>query len=108
MARVTVEDCLRNVKNRFDLVLKASKRSREIERGDEPLVEYENDKPTVLALREIAAGLHKKTKSLEEELKIEFSEEQGDNSDVEEESLVVVEEKPEVQEEVVAVEESKD
>ena len=57
MARVTVEDCLDNVDNRFDLVLVASKRSRQIAMGKEPLVEWENDKPTVVALREIADGL---------------------------------------------------
>ena len=57
MARVTVEDCLENVDNRFDLVLVASKRSRQIAMGKEPLVEWENDKPTVVALREIADGL---------------------------------------------------
>lgn len=57
MARVTVEDCLKNVENRFKLVLLASKRARQLFLGSEPLVERENDKPTVLALREIAAGL---------------------------------------------------
>lgn len=57
MARVTVEDCLKNIHNRFDLILVASKRARQIARGAEPMVERENDKPTVLALREIAAGL---------------------------------------------------
>lgn len=58
MARVTVEDCLGKVKNRFELVLVAAKRAREIAvRGQEPLVYPENDKPTVIALREIAAGL---------------------------------------------------
>lgn len=57
MARVTVEDCLKNVENRFDLVLKASKRAHLLELGAaDPMVERENDKPTVLALREIAAG----------------------------------------------------
>lgn len=57
MARVTVEDCLENVENRFDLVLKAATRAHQIELGSaEPMVERENDKPTVLALREIAAG----------------------------------------------------
>ena len=56
MARVTVEDCLENIHNRFDLILVASKRARQIARGAEPMVEPENDKPTVLALREIAAG----------------------------------------------------
>ncbi len=54
MARVTVEDCLEKVPNRFDLVLMASKRARLIANGQSPMVEEENDKPTVLALREIA------------------------------------------------------
>lgn len=57
MARITVEDCLENVNNRFELVLTATKRARQIGHGAEPLVEEENDKPTVLALREIADGL---------------------------------------------------
>ncbi len=56
MARITVEDCLQNVPNLFQLVLVASKRARRIANGAEPSVEVENDKPTVLALREIAAG----------------------------------------------------
>lgn len=60
MARVTVEDCLEHVANRFELVMVATKRAREIAvRGEQPLVEWENDKPTVVALREIAAGLIK-------------------------------------------------
>ena len=57
MARITVEDCLKNIDNRFELVLTATKRARQIAHGAEPMVEGENDKPTVLALREIAAGL---------------------------------------------------
>ena len=57
MARVTVEDCLDNVDNRFELVLAASKRARQIANGREPMVDWENDKPTVVALREISAGL---------------------------------------------------
>ncbi|MBF0470505.1 MAG: DNA-directed RNA polymerase subunit omega [Gammaproteobacteria bacterium] len=57
MARVTVEDCLQNVDNRFQLVLVASKRARQIANGKDPMVEWENDKPTVVALREIAEGL---------------------------------------------------
>lgn len=56
MARVTVEDCLRNVKNRFELVIVAAQRARQLMRGKEPKVEWDNDKPTVVALREIAAG----------------------------------------------------
>lgn len=58
MARVTVEDCLENVENRFELVMVSSKRARQLAiEGKEPKVEWENDKPTVVALREIAAGL---------------------------------------------------
>ncbi|WBV67454.1 DNA-directed RNA polymerase subunit omega [Legionella pneumophila] len=57
MARVTVEDCLEHVKNRFELVMVATKRARQIAvRGNQPMVEWENDKPTVVALREIAEG----------------------------------------------------
>ncbi|MCP5334759.1 MAG: DNA-directed RNA polymerase subunit omega [Oceanospirillaceae bacterium] len=57
MARVTVEDCLKNVDNRFELVMLATKRARQlIDQGAEPLVKEENDKATVVALREIAEG----------------------------------------------------
>ena len=57
MARLTIEDCLDTVDNRYNLVLLASQRARQIILGSEPLVEEDNDKPTVIALREIAAGL---------------------------------------------------
>jgi DNA-directed RNA polymerase subunit omega len=58
MARVTVEDCLDNVDNRFELVMLASKRARQIAIGGrDPLVEDASDKATVIALREIAEGL---------------------------------------------------
>jgi DNA-directed RNA polymerase subunit omega len=56
MARITVEDCLENVDNRFQLVLVAAKRARQLTLGAEACVPKENDKPTVLALREIAGG----------------------------------------------------
>ena len=56
MARVTVEDCLENVDNRFQLVLVATKRARQLANGVTPFVDWENDKPTVVALREIAEG----------------------------------------------------
>ena len=56
MARITVEDCLDHVNNRFELVLLSSKRARQLANGKEPTVPWENDKPTVVALREIAAG----------------------------------------------------
>jgi len=58
MARITVEDCLDHVDNRFELVMVGSKRARQIAiMGKEPMVPRENDKPTVLALREIELGL---------------------------------------------------
>ena len=58
MARVTVEDAVKQVGNRFDLVLVAARRARQLAvQGKEPLVDEENDKPTVIALREIEEGL---------------------------------------------------
>ena len=56
MARITVEDCLDNVDNRFQLVLVATRRARQLINGADAHVPRENDKPTVLALREIADG----------------------------------------------------
>lgn len=56
MARVTVEDCLKKVKNHFELVILASKRARQLAKGGMAMVDPENDKPTVIALREIADG----------------------------------------------------
>ncbi len=56
MARITVEDCLSNIDNIFEMVLVAAKRARRLAHGADPLVELENDKPTVIALREIADG----------------------------------------------------
>lgn len=56
MARITVEDCLDHVDNRFELVLVAAHRARDLALGHEALVAWENDKPTVVALRELAEG----------------------------------------------------
>ncbi len=56
MARITVEDCLENIENIFEMVLVAAKRARRVAHGADPMVEVENDKPTVIALREIAEG----------------------------------------------------
>ncbi len=56
MARITVEDCLSNIDNIFEMVLVAAKRARRVAHGADPMVERENDKPTVIALREIADG----------------------------------------------------
>lgn len=57
MARVTVEDCIDQVPNRFDLVVTAAQRARMIANGADPLVDEASDKPTVIALREIADGV---------------------------------------------------
>jgi DNA-directed RNA polymerase subunit omega len=56
LARITVEDCLENIENIFEMVLVAAKRARRVAHGADPMVELENDKPTVIALREIAEG----------------------------------------------------
>lgn len=56
MARLTVEDCIGNIDNRFLLVLAAAKRARQLALGTEPTVPWDKDKPTVVALREIAEG----------------------------------------------------
>ena len=80
MARVTVEDCLGKVDNRFQLVLVASKRARQLANGAEPFVEWENDKPTVVALREIEEDyvtpsiLDEKPEEEAEEIKMELTE----------------------------------
>ncbi len=65
MARITVEDCLDNIENIFEMVLVAAKRARRIAHGADSMVDLENDKPTVLALREIAEG-HTTSAILEE------------------------------------------
>ncbi len=57
MARLTIEDCLTKVNNRYDLVPLAAKRARQLTLGQDALVDEDNDKPTVIALREIAEGL---------------------------------------------------
>jgi DNA-directed RNA polymerase subunit omega len=67
MARLTVEDCLLHVKNRFDLVLKATERARSLERGATASLPWENDTPTIMALREIAEGSLVTTATIEPE-----------------------------------------
>lgn len=86
MARITVEDCLKNVKNRFELVLIAAKRARDITRkGIEPFVPWENDKATVVALREVADGLidknvlHEEPVSAEQEVSVQEQQEPSDS-----------------------------
>jgi DNA-directed RNA polymerase subunit omega len=56
MARITIEDCLTKIPNRFELTLAATNRARQISAGSQPLVDGDRDKPTVIALREIAAS----------------------------------------------------
>jgi DNA-directed RNA polymerase subunit omega len=56
MARITVEDCLKNIPNRFEMTLSAAHRARQLASGSTPLVADDKDKPTVIALREIAIG----------------------------------------------------
>jgi DNA-directed RNA polymerase subunit omega len=56
MARITIEDCLERIPNRFELTLAATNRARQITAGAAPLLETDRDKPTVIALREVAAG----------------------------------------------------
>ena len=58
MARITVEDCLQQIPNRFQLVLAATYRARQIAAGASPMVDDDRDKPTVIALRELAQGLY--------------------------------------------------
>ncbi len=85
MARITVEDCLQHVDNRFQLVLVATKRARQLAMGADPLVEAKNDKPTVVALREIADGLV--TKTILEDDQPEFDVEDEAQTDETEELL---------------------
>ena len=78
MARITVEDCLKNIPSRFDLILMASKRARQLSTTSrDPLVEWDNDKPTLVAFREIEEGLIDREtleKTLEEDVLLdEFS-----------------------------------
>jgi DNA-directed RNA polymerase subunit omega len=56
MARITIDDCLKRIPNRFELTLAATYRARQITTGAQPMVDQDRDKPTVIALREIAAG----------------------------------------------------
>lgn len=72
MARITVEDCLDHVDNRFHLVMLATRRARQLRAfGAYPLVPEENDKPTVIALREIAAGLISEERLDDLEIRVE-------------------------------------
>ena len=92
MARITVEDCLDNVDNRFELVMVSSKRARQIQaEGKDPLVEADNDKPTVIALREIADGLVN-AEILTEKPSVEI--EELEDSSLDETQIVAQQEEP--------------
>ena len=90
MARITVEDCLDNVENRFELVMLATRRARQMRRyGVDPLIPEENDKPTVIALREIAEGLishemldAQEASTEDEELEVSFGIGDGQDRDL--------------------------
>ena len=90
MARITVEDCLENVENRFELVMLATRRARQMRRfGVEPLVPEENDKPTVIALREIAEGIisnemldAQEASTEDEELEVSFGIGDGETGEI--------------------------
>lgn len=58
MARVTVDDCINSIPNRFQMTLAATYRARQITSGASPMVEVDRDKPTVIALRELAQGMY--------------------------------------------------
>ncbi|MBF0272736.1 MAG: DNA-directed RNA polymerase subunit omega [Magnetococcales bacterium] len=89
MARVTVEDCLNHVGNRFDLVIMAAKRARQLTAGGESVLPRENDKNTVLALREIAAGVLDLEKLMAEEEKLLVQEPEEELLLVPEETLAM-------------------
>ena len=91
MARITVEDCLEMVENRFHLVRVASKRARQLMNGKESTIDWDNDKATVVALREIAEG-NITEEILNEQPIINEGEERFDNKEVEEEIGVLLNE----------------
>jgi DNA-directed RNA polymerase subunit omega len=108
MARITVEDCLDHVDNRFELVMVSSKRARQLATGGkDPLLPWENDKPTVMALREIEAGLINASilteKEVPEELVMESIDE-GEDVAASEESAPASEEDAPVSEQPAAPE----
>ena len=89
MARVTVEDCIEKVKNRFDLIIAASQRSREISNGVQIEVDKDNDKNTVISLREIGDGAitydDLKERYLKSLQKVVINNDEDEDNDIEEE-----------------------
>lgn len=85
MARITVEDCLSKVDNRFDLVLLAAKRARQLASGEcEPTVAWENDKETVVALREIAAGTFSQADLIKQQIEEQQERSAGEQPEIRE------------------------
>ena len=89
MARVTVEDCIEKVENRFDLIIAASQRAREISNGVQIEVEKDNDKNTVISLREIGDGVitydDLKERYLKSLQKVVINNDEEEDNDIEEE-----------------------
>ena len=104
MARVTVEDCLENVDNRFELIMVSSKRARQLATGGkDAMVEWGNDKPTVVALREIADGfINASILNEEEQIKQEFEEISIDPEMITDTTQVVAEETDKIDESAAA------
>ena len=100
MARITVEDCIDKFPSRFELVLVASQRARKLHSGEDPVVEKDNDKNTVIALREIADSVftvdQMKENLIQEYQTVTISDEEDENLelDIQEESLEELTEKP--------------
>ena len=110
MARVTVEDCLDNVENRFELVLVAAKRTRQLMRGSDPLVPENRDKVTVIALREIAEGMITRSILEEQEIDLEkelFGEAEELSDETKEDSSAAMVEKAEKDDNTPSMETSK-
>lgn len=97
MARVTVEDCVKYVPNRFELVIMAARRARQLSRGSEPLVPMERDKFTVLALREIGEGkVSEESLLIEESRLVAVAPEREEDEEFHEEARLLMEEETHV------------
>ena len=86
MARITVEDCIDKFSSRFELVLVASQRARKLHSGEEPTIERDNDKNTVIALREIADSTISK-EEIKDQYEINEGEENNIDSNTDEQKL---------------------
>lgn len=91
MARITVEDCVQKVPNRFELVIYAARRARDIARGEDPTIERDNDKNSVVALREIASGTIKTESLLKDTPSFSVYDEESDLLEEELQDLTITE-----------------